>query len=343
MSDIYDPIDEFASALHENGFRLEARPVMDSAWHRAPVEGDKPGTTSGSYRGFLDDGVPRGIINNFKHAEPVTWIGKGGNLSAPALSARRAEIAASKKADDHSLLEQHKAVARVAYGIFANARPAPMNHPYLLAKQIDSFGLKIDKNNRLLVPLRDEDGFLWSFQWIDPDGRKGYLKGSRKAGLFHIIDPNQSIKNGGHIMIGEGYSTAAALHEASRRATVVGFDSGNLSAVASAIHKLHPGRTLIIGADDDHNAKVFNGGIKGAEKAVTAVVSEGGSAFYVVPPFTDAEKAAGLTDWNDLRRMRGIDESIKALIRSECEVSKQIGSVKTRPVRSMVRERDFGL
>ena len=44
-----------------------------------------------------------------------------------------------------------------------------------------------DGKDVLLVPLRDQDGKLWSLQRIYPDGNKLFLKDGRTLGLMHIL------------------------------------------------------------------------------------------------------------------------------------------------------------
>lgn len=54
------------------------------------------------------------------------------------------------------------------------------------------------------------------------------------------------------IIIAEGYATAATIKEAIELPAVVSaFDSGNLKAVAKALHEKYPHKPVIIAADDD--------------------------------------------------------------------------------------------
>jgi putative DNA primase/helicase len=55
-----------------------------------------------------------------------------------------------------------------------SASPAG-EHPYLTAKGIKSYGLRTDGRN-LLIPLVDTAGTFQGYQWIGPEGHKGFLK-----------------------------------------------------------------------------------------------------------------------------------------------------------------------
>ncbi|GAB6053098.1 hypothetical protein JCM17960_19180 [Magnetospira thiophila] len=292
------PIEEFGSMLDLHGLKLDGPPQMDGAWHRVAVEGDRKGQKSGSYRGFLD-GLPNGQIVNFKlGGEIQQWIATDAQLDPGERerlkqdSQQRREVAKAERRETH-----RKAAAR-AYGVWTNAQEATSEHPYLQAKAVPGIGLKQDDRGHLLIPLRDAKGFLWNLQTIAPDGEKRFLTEGRKTGLMHVIDPRETLRQGSLILVAEGYATAASLHQATGLPCVVAFDSGNLKPVAEALRATWPEAALIIAADDDHARKV-NVGLDKASEAANAV---GGVA--IAPAFTEAERARGLTDFNDLARER---------------------------------------
>lgn len=314
-----NPEDEFAQALKENGLLLDGPPTMDGKWHRVAVEGDRKGQKSGSYRGFLE-GLPAGNITNYKSGQdPVKWVATGTKIDPKELEQSRAEAAARKAAQEQELRVQYRAVAKRAYGIFQNAEPAPANHAYLQNKQVPAGDLRIDQSGNLLMPMANDKGFIENIQTIHPDGTKMYLKDGKKRGLMHVIEGDPK----GPMIVTEGYSTGQSLHMASGLTVVVALDSGNLAPVAEAIHKKHPDRPLVIAADDDH-AKKINAGIKGAERAAELT-----GAKILRPDLSDAEKAKGLTDFNDIHRERGI-EALKRLVTDQLGLSKPKSRTRTR-------------
>ena len=296
------PQEEFAEALEANGLKLKGMPQMDGKWHRVPVEGDRKGQLSGSYRGFLD-GRPAGQIMNYKTGEKaVQWVATGSRLDPEELARVKADSQARRASLEAEIAETQAKTAKRAYAVYINAAEAPQNHPYLEKKQVKAHGLKLDENGNLLVPMRDEKGFLWNLQVIKEDGTKRFLKGGRKTGLMHVIG-----EGNGPLLIAEGYATAASLEKATGRQVAIGFDAGNLGPVAEALRAKEPERTLVIAADDDHG-KERNAGLARAQIAAEAVKAE-----LIVPPLTEAEKAKGLTDFNDIARERG-PEALEKLL-----------------------------
>jgi phage/plasmid primase-like uncharacterized protein len=185
--------------------------------------------------------------------------------------------------------------------------PAPAEHGYLRAKQIDVCGARIDGEN-LLVPMRDIDGKLWSLQEIDPEGRKHNQEGGRRKGCFFLIG---GATGGGPeaddtLCIAEGFSTAASIHMATGHAVAAAGDAGNLECVAVALRAKHPAATIIVCADDDWltrvNGKLRNVGKTAGQKAARAV----GGALAV--PWFGPARPRWATDFNDMARLSGLED-----------------------------------
>ncbi|WP_241667467.1 toprim domain-containing protein [Pseudodesulfovibrio senegalensis] len=169
------------------------------------------------------------------------------------------------------------------------------------------YGVKVNDRNELLVPGRDVEGFIHTLQTVNQDG-KFFVAGSRKTGTFHTIDPDRTMGNPQTpILIAEGYATAASVHMAIGEPVHAAFDAGNLKHVAEALHGKYPDRSVVILSDNDHQQS----GNPGVTKAQAAARAVGGQ--FVVPLFSDAEKAKGLTDFNDLHATRGLEAVRKQL------------------------------
>ena len=103
------------------------------------------------------------------------------------------------------------------------------------------------------------------------------------------------------VVIGEGYATAATLSEALGFATVAAFDSGNLTAVATALKARFPDRPMVIAGDDDQHLLETLGKNPGREKMEHAALAVGAVSF--LPIFAPGEREAQpktFTDFNDL-------------------------------------------
>jgi phage/plasmid primase-like uncharacterized protein len=194
--------------------------------------------------------------------------------------------------------------------IWTTATPTQA-HPYLADKGVQSHGLRQDDAGRLLVPVQDADGRLWSVQKIGPDGFKQFQEGGRvEGGHFAIGDMRQP----GPVLIAEGYATAATLHEMTGMPAIVAFNAGNLLPVAQTYRALYPEHDIYIAGDDDRQReteldgqgkpKVNVGRVK-AEEAAMAIGSQ--AVFPRFPADTQG------TDWNDLAQALGKPQAVGQL------------------------------
>ena len=290
---------EFGEALKAAGFRLKASPVMDGAWHRAAVDGDKGQKKSGRYRGYLTGHRPAGFIENFKNPS-ATGAWKAG-VEAPRMSrADRAAADALRVAREQAAEARLETIARDSTATWDSAPAASADHPYLVAKGIPADGLRVDRRGRLLVPMLDFAGRLRALQTIAPDGRKLFPEGSRVHGLHLLLG---EVKTGSVLLIAEGYATGATLHQATGHAVAVAFSKSNFVAVARSYAERFQVLRIAIGGDDDHHHPRRDPPLPnvGRDAAEAAARNTGGVA--ILPHFEPHE--AG-TDWNDYAAVHGL-------------------------------------
>ncbi|EKG1103312.1 DNA primase, partial [Escherichia coli] len=103
------------------------------------------------------------------------------------------------------------------------------------------------------------------------------------------------------LLFAEGYATAASLHEATGLPVLMTIDADNMINVAKNARKIWTDSPFVFCADNDHQRKI-NKGVSSAKKAAASTHGE-----VIIPAFTEAEKAQGLTDFNDLDASRGRD------------------------------------
>lgn len=320
-----DPVVEFTDFLKINGAVLKHPPIFDGHWHRIALEGDR-GQLNGSYRGFLD-GRANGQFRNFKSGKTLQWISAGVPLSEELKAAAKAEAEANRAARNTEIKEA-QAKAAIAAGIAwttAAEITDSTKYPYLMNKQVGVYGIRAFEKSKhekdhLIVPMRDINGHLHSYQSISPGGMKMFLKEGRVDGLMHVIGAesglmvtDEKIHWGGHgpIYIAEGYSTAVTIHQVTKVPVVMAFNASNLKAVAMAVREKAHRALLVIAADNDHlleQKPCGNVGLKCAEEAAKAA-----DAYVVAPEFSPEEKAATLTDWNDFASARGDEDTRRAL------------------------------
>lgn len=203
-------------------------------------------------------------------------------------SIRQAELARKRER-----LEAEQAAARCAADLWANASRADPAHPYLVAKALESFGIR-QAGRDLLVPMVDPGFRLWNVQRIRPDGFKLFGKDARTAGLFwpHGVHLSDGRPSAGPLVIGEGFATMVAVHSATGFGVVAAMSARNLETVARAMRKLFPSRELILAADDDRHLSE-NIGLGVARKAAQAV---GGVVATPRPETCLADSSADFAD-----------------------------------------------
>src|SRR4051794_15729308 len=221
---------QFADALAGAGLLLKGLPVMDGRLHHVPTLGAKTKSdNAGVYVGHLDGGVPAGWFNNYRtdpFGEGQKWKAAGVNetRSWGEIQRAREEAERLRAQEEQKRREQEERIARWAERKWNRSEPATA-HPYLERKGVEAHGLHRDEKNHLVVPMRDQDGRIWSLQTIAEDGEKRFTKGGRRQGTFVQIGP---LRNGEPLAIAEGYATGASVHRATGFSTVIAFTSGNL-------------------------------------------------------------------------------------------------------------------
>ncbi len=215
---------------------------------------------AGWYVGF-GDGVPAGSFGDWRVGLSETWCARDiRSLSEAEREEHRRRMADAARLRDQERREAQAAAAAKAASIWSTAEAATA-HPYLTAKGVGAFGVKISRD-ALVVPVRT-GGNLTSLQFIDAEGGKLFLTGGAIAGGYHAIGAPQD-----SVIICEGYATGASLHILTGRAVAVAFNAGNLQAVAQAIRAKLPTVKIIVAADDDWRTEGNPGLTKAREAAV---------------------------------------------------------------------------
>ena len=140
----------------------------------------------------------------------------------------------------------------------------------------------------LVVPAYDIEGELQSLQLIPPPGagKKLNLPGSL-AGARHIVG---NLEPGGVAYICEGIGAAWSCWQATGRAAVVTFGSGNMGRIAAELRDQDADAELVLVADT------------GMEKKVEGIAKEVGATFVTMPEGWEKN-----SDVNDLALRDGLD------------------------------------
>jgi phage/plasmid primase-like uncharacterized protein len=301
--DLVSPIEGFTKHCEAQGLVIRDL-IADGEIHRVPHISSKKGAVDGWYILHLSGKIPVGVCGCWK--EPTfesKWMADiGRNMSfSERLEHDKliAEIRAKREADRLASQQVAAEKAEDEVGTYADASA---DHPYLVRKRIEPHGIKIDRAGRLVVPVIDQEGEILSYQTIDADGNKRFLKGGKIEGGFYELRGNRKV-----IFIGEGFATCASIHQATGFTTLVAFDCGNLAKVAKSAKEMFLGSRIVICADNDQFTE-GNPGITKAKAAAGLVFGE-----IVYPIFNESELASKPTDFNDLHTLQGI-EAVKEQI-----------------------------
>jgi putative DNA primase/helicase len=263
------PLDQFREALAGRGILPPDELIADGAIHRCDAEAEgRKGKGDASYLLHLNS-TPAGGFENFRDGLGwQNWRADAVRILTPAEeSAHRAKIEAAQRQRQADEAKRHEEARRICALVWNKALPVDPEapHPYLAKKGVRSYGLRVTKDGRLLIPVRDAAGTLHSLQFIGADGTKRFKTGGRKHGCYYAIG-----KPNGTLYIAEGYATGASIHEATRHAVAVAFDAGNLLPVAKALRAKLPDVKIILCADDD-SCTEGNPGLTKATEAARAV------------------------------------------------------------------------
>ncbi|EES7247607.1 DNA primase [Escherichia coli] len=300
--DAGDPITEFRQVLENAGLVLEKDPEMDGEIHRVPTRDDRRGSQSGAYKAYLD-GRPSGWYRDYRSADnsPTTWtFSRAENIDPLARLHLKASAQQNRDEKERKLQQQYNKQAGYARS-YLNGLPQATAHEYLTRKGIRAApGVRLNNKNELVIPFSNGRGEIRSYQRIPVTGGKDarILKGSEKSGNWFAFGTPE---NGRPLLFAEGYATAASLHEATGHPVLMTIDADNMINVAKNARKIWTDSPFVFCADNDHQRKI-NKGVSSAKKAAASTHGE-----VIIPAFTEAEKAQGLTDFNDLDASRGRD------------------------------------
>lgn len=282
------------SELGDSGF-----PLWDS-WSQGAPDSYKEKDARDTWKSFKGGGV--GIGTMFKMAQNRGWK----PLQRPKAT-RTAAVKPKPQAIDKNPVAVDSVVLDKVKAAWDSAKPAD-SHPYLEARRVKSYGLRVDSTGALLVPIHYA-GQMVSIQRIPADltqKKKNIADAPNKGGSFMIGDPESSTR----IYVAEGYATAASVHEATGEPVVVTFGVDNLLLVGMRLRGTYPEKEIVFAADDDAD-KAVNVGVEKATKAAEEV-----DGLVAIPEFGKS-RPEGVSDFNDMARLLGRDAVLAALNAAE--------------------------
>lgn len=185
--------------------------------------------------------------------------------------------------------------------------------PYMLTKAVLAHGARIETETAtLLVPVMDASNRIRGLELIHSDPETIQKLGGRnkefwprgavvKSHFFLIGGIPRSV-----LLVSEGFSTGATLHQATGLPVAIAFSASNLLPAAQALAKAYRSKQLFCADDDYLPTRDGRDNHAGEIAAKTAAAAVGGSV--LLPIFADARPTdrKGPTDFNDLASIEGV-------------------------------------
>jgi phage/plasmid primase-like uncharacterized protein/KaiC/GvpD/RAD55 family RecA-like ATPase len=248
------PETQLIDAMRAAGLEPPNEILMDGKIHRfrsgtkgSPGHGDKPG-----WYLVFGDGIPAGRFGCWRAGMEITWRADvGRKLTEFEEMAHARRINESKVLREAAQERQHQVASETVEKIWLSGGAAHPDHPYLKRKGIQTHGVRITGDGRLMVPLYDADGTLSTLQYIDEDGGKLYHPGGQTGGKFWMVG---SLDEPGTLFVAEGFATAATIHETTDRPVVVAYSASNLVPVTGTLREMYGAtQDIVIVADHDQS------------------------------------------------------------------------------------------
>ena len=276
-----DARSEFENFLLSNGMTIDPKKglVSDGSVGRAYMEVEGKRKLTGWYQLWLDQSVPYGRCGDYRldHVNPTAQWRPNNGARYEMTEDQKAEIRRLQEEAKIEQLNKQTKAAKISQNIWEKSSPCE-KHPYLERKQVLSHGLRQHEDGRLIIPLLDAQLEIVGLEYIDDDGGKKFLTGSKKKGSFFILGQHM-LQDAKVINYAEGYATAASYFQDMAQPVVVCFDAGNLKPVGETISDYFPNAKHVFIADQDESK---TGEIKAVE-ASQAVRSRGAESEVLIP------------------------------------------------------------
>lgn len=235
------PDQQMIQVMLEHGLEAPNSIVFDGHFHRF---GRKK---SGWYVAFAGE-VSAGKFGDWREGIEANWRqDMGRELSVTEKMAFSQRMADAKRIRDAEIAALRENAAHQADDLWESGQVASDDHPYLAKKNITNIsGMKVAPDGRLMAPCYF-NGEISGLQYIDSDGGKLWMKGSKSGGAYwHIGNINQD----GTIYIAEGIATATSVHQATGCPVIIAFSAQNIPII-SKNYSANLKQKLIIVADND--------------------------------------------------------------------------------------------
>lgn len=312
---------EIITQLNSEGYPIRDF-IPDGKVHRFEIEkGDRQ---AGYYVGFQNNVISTGELfyvvqyGSWRTGELKTYSTLKGPMTARDKDNQRDQMAKAQKLQEAVKREGQEIAAKECEEKWAILSDYG-NSEYLDKKKVSGcpkLGIKFDNfTGDIYVPVRDENGKLWSLQSISRSGDKHFHSGARIKDCFHFVGGGERSES---VYIAEGLATSASIALATGARVACAFSASGLRSIAVMLRRILPDATkIVVAGDDDTKAEnLRDGGNRGRETAESAAKAI--SSSFVLPSFRGGKGG----DWNDLHCTEGIEVVSAQLCEKNIEAPK---------------------
>jgi putative DNA primase/helicase len=272
---------QFRVAMSDAGLTPPDDIIFDGKLHRFSTNG-KRSDAAGWYVAF-DGQVPAGAFGDWRAGMETTWKADiGRDLTMAEQMANASRMRELKAIRDAELAALRENAAEQAKMLWEQASLASDEHPYIQRKGVSNPGWRLAPDGRLIAPMLIDNEIV-GLQYIDANGQKMFMKGSKAAGAWWHLG---AFDNQPKVYLVEGVATAASVFEATGKPVVIAYFANNLAAVAHSLRqKIGQTVEIVIVADNDQSGT-------GEREAKRAADMVGGCTVLTIPTEGDANDYA---------------------------------------------------
>lgn len=264
-------------------------PVPDGQIHRFDDPEGKPGNRACWYLLSLQPSA-HGAYGNWRHHSKFGFtFGKQENMPAADIVKLKKRIEQTRSERNVKKSFEQKIAAQTAVGLWQEALPASIDHPYLLGKSIPPLYIK-QSGSDIIIGLRDNNNNIVNIQRIDSSGQKRFLRGGRVKGCYAVVG---EISPTGKLYLCEGWATGLTLYLETGVPAACAMSCHNLCDAGDSLRRQFPNLEIVIAGDDDRLTR----GNPGRTAAISAALALGSRVRF---PKWPSGAEAKLTDFNDL-------------------------------------------
>ncbi|WP_417843543.1 TraI/MobA(P) family conjugative relaxase [Thalassospira sp.] len=170
---------------------------------------------------------------------------------------------------------------------------------------------RVDKDGKVLIPLRDGGNRLAALYQIDTNGSGDMIAGpGSEKGLHHVVGSKLSKNPKEPILIADNLVSAIELNRLTRKSVVWAVKAENLKAVSETVRRFNPKHEIVIAARDAHMTNE-NQPMKLAKEAAEAV-----KAKLLAPPLSKNDKKRNVMSFGEMLRQNEANQVRKSLQKS---------------------------